>query len=944
VRKLTATETEAFKAFRTKCNPAAADLQQITKLENPPALETVEAWEALWQENRASEPKAKKVKKTKVETPAAETDTTASEPATEEPKPSVIDDGIKQAQTVADAAEERALGPTALHFENNAALADWLEETLDDEEEDGTTTDEQQERFLLSFAQRVQTGGEYGVEDFIAEQGLTIAQAKPLILAVLRSMMGVVPYKVLSLAHWVGWSFKDNKKQPCDPVTGVDKGWPDKATTFYKACAGIRRLGEKYRLGFNPKSEDGLVFIDFDDCLDASGNIDPAVGDYIKVWLSDTYVEVTPSGSGLRVIVAAKLPKNITNHPLPGSKMGASVELYGGGSNHFVTITGNVYQRTHNISTAQESVDRLLKWVGFDAVSEEAKGETTLENALKYFHKAVADAAKLDSGRYVFLVQKCWHLGRVLGALGEQSHPVLNFANISAKITDAIQKTGWTELRHIEGQLKAGMRKPLKLVDPDERHDTLLAQLDTWVADTNPASPPPFAEAVDIMRDCCMTHVEYAPRRKPLAKALHVSAADLDQEVRPYLDKGEQQTEEPPGGKAVSFEEIEPWPEAVNGAELINAITAFFNRFIVFQYDDDAHMQTLWALASHNYDVFSIFPRLGITSPDTDCGKSTDMDILSELVARPLQSDNISVASAFRLVHLYHPTLLIDELDTFLKDNDQLKGMFNSGHKKGGHIHRCEKFDDQIIAREYDTYSPMSYGMIGRPNTTLGNRSLHIRLLRKMANQAREDFDLEERPELVVELTELRRKCARWAKDNREAIRDAKPDTRSLINRMRNNWRPLLKVATVAGEDCLDKTYKAAGTQSTKRRESNQTRVLRDIRNIFHTWGADQLSSIQLVSDLNRQVGSGWNRYHHGREPMDQRDLAELLSVYDIHADPIRVAQGDLNLDTGAKTVQLRGYRLEEFTKKGRELFDRFFPGEEPENVDVKLVENQPFS
>jgi hypothetical protein len=32
------------------------------------------------------------------------------------------------------------------------------------------------------------------------------------------------------------------------------------------------------------------------------------------------------------------------------------------------------------------------------------------------------------------------------------------------------------------------------------------------------------------------------------------------------------------------------------------------------------------------------------------------------------------------------PTLLIDEADTFLKDNDELRGVLNTGHRRGGQI------------------------------------------------------------------------------------------------------------------------------------------------------------------------------------------------------------------------------------------------------------------
>jgi putative DNA primase/helicase len=40
------------------------------------------------------------------------------------------------------------------------------------------------------------------------------------------------------------------------------------------------------------------------------------------------------------------------------------------------------------------------------------------------------------------------------------------------------------------------------------------------------------------------------------------------------------------------------------------------------------------------------------------------------------------VAGLFRSVELWRPTLLIDEADTFIRENDELKGLINAGHTR----------------------------------------------------------------------------------------------------------------------------------------------------------------------------------------------------------------------------------------------------------------------
>ena len=65
-----------------------------------------------------------------------------------------------------------------------------------------------------------------------------------------------------------------------------------------------------------------------------------------------------------------------------------------------------------------------------------------------------------------------------------------------------------------------------------------------------------------------------------------------------------------------------------------------------------------------------IAPILALTSPEKRCGKSTVLALLKSLVLRRLPCSNITSASLFRAVEAWAPTLLIDEADTFLRDNE----------------------------------------------------------------------------------------------------------------------------------------------------------------------------------------------------------------------------------------------------------------------------------
>jgi putative DNA primase/helicase len=87
-------------------------------------------------------------------------------------------------------------------------------------------------------------------------------------------------------------------------------------------------------------------------------------------------------------------------------------------------------------------------------------------------------------------------------------------------------------------------------------------------------------------------------------------------------------------------------------------------------------------------DCFLVSPRLCARSPMKGCGKTTLEDVLGRIVLRPLPTANVSPPAIFRVVEAHRPTLLIDEADTFVSQKDELRGVLNSGHRKGRSVLR----------------------------------------------------------------------------------------------------------------------------------------------------------------------------------------------------------------------------------------------------------------
>ena len=236
----------------------------------------------------------------------------------------------------------------------------------------------------------------------------------------------------------------------------------------------------------------------------------------------------------------------------------------------------------------------------------------------------------------------------------------------------------------------------------------------------------------EIFRLASLERIDYDRERKVAAKRLNVRAATLDQ-----LVAAEREPDGVKQGRALSLPEPAPWAEPVDGARLLSEISAAIRLHIVLP-DHAADAAALWAVHTYLLDIFGITPRLAITSPEKGCGKTTLLDVLERLVWRPLLAANLTASVVFRVVEMRKPTLLIDEADLFLAENEELRGILNSGHRRGGCAIR--NVGDEFEPRAFSTYSACAIALIGKPPATLTDRSIAIELQRRRPDEPIEPF------------------------------------------------------------------------------------------------------------------------------------------------------------------------------------------------------------
>lgn len=146
-----------------------------------------------------------------------------------------------------------------------------------------------------------------------------------------------IPKALKVWPNWVCWKYvvRDGKKTkpPVSPVTGapakadVPNTWTDfiTAKAYYQSHKNNSIAGIGFEVGNTP-----YVGIDLDRCRDRkTGVIDQKAREEIEKL--NTYTEVSPSGTGIRMLAIGQLPS--------GGRKKGHIEMYDAG--RYVTVTGN---------------------------------------------------------------------------------------------------------------------------------------------------------------------------------------------------------------------------------------------------------------------------------------------------------------------------------------------------------------------------------------------------------------------------------------------------------------------------------------------------------------------------------------------------------------------------------------------------------------------------
>lgn len=341
--------------------------------------------------------------------------------------------------------------------------------------------------------------------------------------------------------------------------------------------------------------------------------------------------------------------------------------------------------------------------------------------------------------------------------------------------------------------------------------------------------------------------------------------------------------------------------------ELLGEVCQFLGRFIAYPSGHARVAHALWIAHAHAMDAWESTPRIAFLSPEPGSGKTRALEVSELLVPRPVEAVNATPAYLFRKVSDPDgaPTILYDEIDTLFgpkaKDNEEVRGMLNAGHRRGAMAGRCVIRGKEVHTEELPAYCAVALAGLGHLPDTLMTRSVVIRMRRRSPDEQVTPF---RRRVNEAEGHAIRDKLASWATSATAAgIGDKWPEMPpGIADRAADVWECLFIIADAAGGDWPDRARDAAVALVADSREGKAVslgiRLLADIRQAWD--GTDGMHTDVLLNALNNMDEAPWGDLRG--KPLDARGVSRFLREYGVH--PV-----DVRADVNGASVHRKGYR-----------------------------------
>lgn len=319
----------------------------------------------------------------------------------------------------------------------------------------------------------------------------------------------------------------------------------------------------------------------------------------------------------------------------------------------------------------------------------------------------------------------------------------------------------------------------------------------------------------------------------------------------------------------------------LEAAEVVSRIREFVTRYTVLPDTHAELIVALWVLHTYAINAATFTPYLHITGPTKQCGKSRLLEVLEVLVYEPWLTSGASKSAVMRMLAARQPTLLFDEIDTSLSDeNKDMLNVLNSGYQRGKPCSISVRTSEggDWTAKDFDVFGPKAFSGIDELPHTVADRSIAIAMSRRQKDQKIDRFRAKQ---IKAEAGDIRQMIqAAISPEVLVTLADAAPQMpEELSDRGQDVLEPLIAIADVFGCGAEARLAAVALTRKDEDDEGDlNIQLLRDLRDIMDR---DFVKSELLVLTLNAMNHRPWPTVSSGR-PLTEHKLGRMLKAYKI--------------------------------------------------------------
>ena len=329
----------------------------------------------------------------------------------------------------------------------------------------------------------------------------------------------------------------------------------------------------------------------------------------------------------------------------------------------------------------------------------------------------------------------------------------------------------------------------------------------------------------------------------------------------------------------------------IRGAKLLDKLFNFLARFVAYPSVHALIAHVLWIVHTHLMEEWESTPRIGFLSPEPGSGKTRALELTETLVPRPVEAINTTPAYLFRKVSDPDgpPTILYDEIDTLFgpraKDNEEIRGMLNAGHRRGAMAGRCVVRGKVVETEELPAYCAVALAGLGNLPDTILTRSVVIRMRRRAPTERVEPY---RRRLHAPDGNRLRDQLSVWAEQLRGSFAEWPDMPPGIVDRDADVWEALLAVADAAGGDWPTKARVAAVALVADAKAATPSLGVRLLSDLKHVFGdRDVMATDEIIKGLCGLDEAPWVDLKG--KPIDPKRLANYLRPYGVASKNIRI-------------------------------------------------------